>query len=124
MGRPNEHEPVGDVRLRGRVRGVVYYLAASQRPVECEPLTIQNSGAFSASQTCVLLLKRLPLRLNLAIRHTRAKSGAANGFARFELQITLDMDYMFEGASAFDQDIGDWAVDSVRIMQSMFLGPR
>ena len=27
VGCPNEHEPVGNVRLRGRVRGVVYYLA-------------------------------------------------------------------------------------------------
>ena len=61
---------------------------AARRPVECEPRPSKITGAFSASQTCVPLLKRFPLRLNLAIRHTRAKSGAANGFARFELQIT------------------------------------
>ena len=35
-----------------------------------------------------------------------------------------DMVRMFGGASAFDQDIGGWAVDGVTNMGSMFTLPR
>ena len=32
----------------------------------------------------------------------------------------MTMERMFAGASAFNQDIGDWAVDSVTDMSNMF----
>ena len=66
-----------------RKRGVVYLflrqVAGANHPNYCVHQR--------RSHTCIHTPERLSLRLDGHIRHTRAKSGAANGFARFELQL-------------------------------------
>ena len=42
------------------------------------------------------------------------------GIANLDTSNLTDMSYMFDGASAFDQDIGDWRTGKVETMLSMF----